>query len=150
MFIQTRKQEEGPECVIMARSHDTPKLLIRHRDRSNSLIRHFTRSRGNIKTISQQPEYYHGWPTLVRRKNGQLIVAYSAVGRITSVHSGVWKSYDLPDNGESWSWPESLWIRPSTIVTQGCARQPMERFSDHIYFARLSGDEEAIGGLAGR
>ncbi len=65
-----------------------------------------------IKTISQQPEYYHGWPTLVRRKNGQLIVAYSGgredhvcpFGRVEIIRSS--------DNGESWSWPEIVMDSP--------------------------------------
>ena len=29
------------------------------------------------KVISQQPEFYHGWPTLTRRKNGELWVVWS-------------------------------------------------------------------------
>ena len=96
----------------MARSHDASKLLIRHRHRSNSLSGHFTCSRGKMKTISQQPEYYHGWPTLVRRKNGQLIVAYSGgredhvcpFGRVEIIRSS--------DNGETWSWPEIVMDSP--------------------------------------
>src|SRR5579871_5723235 len=31
----------------------------------------------SIAIISQQPEFYHGWPTLFRRRNGELLVAYS-------------------------------------------------------------------------
>ena len=65
-----------------------------------------------MKTISQQPEYYHGWPTLVRRKNGQLIVAYSGgredhvcpFGRVEIIRSS--------DNGETWSWPEIVMDSP--------------------------------------
>ncbi|MBN2291294.1 MAG: hypothetical protein JXM70_02650, partial [Pirellulales bacterium] len=26
------------------------------------------------KVISLKPEFYHGWPTIARRKNGQLLV----------------------------------------------------------------------------
>lgn len=66
----------------------------------------------NIKTISQQAEYYHGWPTLLRRKNGQLIVAYSGgredhvcpFGRVEIIRSS--------DDGETWSWPEIVMDSP--------------------------------------
>ena len=65
-----------------------------------------------VKTISHQPEYYHGWPTLARRKNGQLLVAYSGgredhvcpFGRVEIIRS--------TDEGESWSWPEIVMDSP--------------------------------------
>ena len=31
----------------------------------------------SMVTISRQPEVYHGWPTLLRRATGELLVAYS-------------------------------------------------------------------------
>ena len=31
----------------------------------------------SIVTISQDPEFYHGWATLAARSNGELLVAYS-------------------------------------------------------------------------
>ena len=30
-----------------------------------------------IKTISMQNHLYHGWPTVTRRQNGELLVVYS-------------------------------------------------------------------------
>lgn len=36
--------------------------------------------RGNVRetsTISLEPQFYHGWPTLARRRSGDLIVVYS-------------------------------------------------------------------------
>jgi sialidase-1 len=61
-----------------------------------------------IETISLQPEFYHGWPTVVRRKNGGLAMVYSGgrerhvcpFGRVELMRSS--------DNGKSWSWPEVL------------------------------------------
>jgi sialidase-1 len=58
--------------------------------------------------ISQQPEFYHGWPTLARRRNGELLVAYSGgreahvcpYGRVELIRSR--------DDGRTWSWPEVL------------------------------------------
>ena len=31
----------------------------------------------SLRVISQQPEYYCGWPTVARRKNGELLLTYS-------------------------------------------------------------------------
>src|SRR3954454_23914517 len=64
------------------------------------------------KTISAQREFYHGWPTLIRRKNGQLMIAYSGgredhvcpFGRVEIIRSA--------DDGESWSWPEVVMDSP--------------------------------------
>ena len=39
---------------------------------------------GEIKTISLQADRYHGWPTMIRRKNGELLVVCSG-GRETHV-----------------------------------------------------------------
>lgn len=58
--------------------------------------------------ISAQPEFYHGWPTLCRRKNGQLLLVWSGgreahvcpFGRVD------WMKSD--DNGRSWTWPRTL------------------------------------------
>jgi len=66
----------------------------------------------SIKTISSQPEFYHGWATLVRRKNGELLVAYSGgreahvcpFGRVELIRSS--------DEGRAWSWPQVLLDSP--------------------------------------
>jgi sialidase-1 len=56
--------------------------------------------------ISHQPDLYHGWPTLARRRNGELLVAYSGgreqhvcpYGRVELIRSR--------DDGRTWTWPE--------------------------------------------
>jgi hypothetical protein len=60
------------------------------------------------RTISLHPQHYHGWSTLVRRKNGELLVAYSGgreahvcpFGRVELIRSS--------GAGQHWSWPEVL------------------------------------------
>lgn len=60
------------------------------------------------KVISHEPQYYHGWPTLTRRRNGQLLVVCSGgreehvcpFGRVEMISSN--------DNGETWGWPQVL------------------------------------------
>jgi len=65
-----------------------------------------------ITTISRQPEFYHGWPTLALRRNGELLVAYSGgreshicpFGRVELIRSH--------DEGRTWSWPETILDTP--------------------------------------
>ncbi len=62
----------------------------------------------SIRVISQQPQHYHGWPTLARRRNGQLLLVCSGgreahvcpFGRVELMRSN--------DNGETWTWPQTL------------------------------------------
>ncbi len=62
----------------------------------------------DTRVISKTPEFYCGWPTLTRRRNGQLIVVWSGgreqhvcpFGRVDMMRSD--------DNGESWTWPRTL------------------------------------------
>jgi sialidase-1 len=61
-----------------------------------------------IKVISQLPEMYHGWPTLTRRANGQLLVVCSGgreghicpFGRVDLMRSN--------DDGNSWTFPRTV------------------------------------------
>ena len=65
-----------------------------------------------LRTISPDAEFYHGWPTLARGGDGELLVAYSGgreshicpFGRVELIRSH--------DGGETWSWPEVLMDSP--------------------------------------
>jgi len=60
------------------------------------------------KIISQQPEYYHGWPTVVRRQNGELWLSWSG-GRESHVCPfGQVHAMTSRDNGATWSFPRVL------------------------------------------
>ncbi|AWI09304.1 sialidase family protein [Ereboglobus luteus] len=58
--------------------------------------------------ISQQPEYYHGWPTVARRDNNELWVVWSGgrdghicpFGQVVAMISR--------DDGRTWTWPRVL------------------------------------------
>jgi hypothetical protein len=56
-----------------------------------------------VRTISQDSSYYHGWPTLTRRENGELWVVYSG-GRAGHICPfGQVAAMTSRDNGKSWS-----------------------------------------------
>jgi hypothetical protein len=58
--------------------------------------------------ISWEPQYYHGWPTLCRRRNGDLLVVCSG-GR--EKHVCPFGRVDLMvshDQGRTWGWPQVI------------------------------------------
>lgn len=63
---------------------------------------------GEVRTISHQADLYHGWPTVGRRTNGELLVTCSGgreshicpFGRVELIRSR--------DDGETWTWPRVL------------------------------------------
>jgi len=60
------------------------------------------------KVISQQPEVYHGWPTVVRRRNGELWLSWSG-GRESHVCPfGQVQAMTSRDDGTTWTWPRVL------------------------------------------
>ncbi len=60
------------------------------------------------KVISQQPEFYHGWPTVARRANGELWVSWSG-GRESHVCPfGQVHAMTSRDDGVTWTWPRVL------------------------------------------
>lgn len=60
------------------------------------------------RVISPDKEYYHGWPTLTRRKNGQLLVVWSG-GRESHVCPfGRVEMMTSDDDGDSWTYPRVL------------------------------------------
>ena len=61
-----------------------------------------------VKTISQQPHYYHGWSTIARRSNGELWVSWSG-GRESHVCPfGQVCAMSSRDDGQSWTFPRVL------------------------------------------
>ncbi len=62
----------------------------------------------DTRVISKKPDLYCGWPTMIRRGNGELLLVYSGgrerhvcpFGRVELMRSH--------DNGETWTWPRTL------------------------------------------
>lgn len=103
--------------------------------------------RANIESvgiISQQPAYFHGWPTLARRKNGELLAGYSGgreghicpFGRVELTRS--------QDSGRTWSWPQVLLDSPVDDRDGGVVETPkgsilVTTFTSLAYERRLGG-----------
>lgn len=60
------------------------------------------------KVISRQSQYYHGWPTLTRRRNGQILLVYSGGREEHVCPFGRVELMVSTDNGHTWSWPRVL------------------------------------------
>ncbi len=65
------------------------------------------------KVISQLPQYYHGWPTLTRRRNGQLLLVYSGGREHHVCPFGRVELMTSADAGTTWTWPQVLFDGPS-------------------------------------
>jgi hypothetical protein len=62
----------------------------------------------DLKVISSDFEYYHGWPTVARRANGELWVTWSGGREAHVCPFGQVQAMTSRDNGETWSWPRVL------------------------------------------
>lgn len=62
----------------------------------------------DARVISSDGQYYHGWPTLVRRANGQLVVVCSGGREGHICPFGRVDMFVSNDNGATWSWPRTL------------------------------------------
>jgi sialidase-1 len=57
------------------------------------------------KVISFQPDLYHGWPTVARRKCGQLLLSYSGGREAHVCPFGRVELMRSDDEGKTWGWP---------------------------------------------
>jgi len=60
------------------------------------------------KTISQLPNLYHGWPTLTRRSNGQLLIVCSGGREQHVCPFGRVEMQRSDDDGKTWTFPRTL------------------------------------------
>jgi hypothetical protein len=61
-----------------------------------------------VRTISQQPDVYHGWPTLAQRANGDLFLAWSGGREGHVCPFGRVELMVSRDDGRTWSWPRTV------------------------------------------
>ncbi|MDZ4685921.1 MAG: sialidase family protein [Planctomycetaceae bacterium] len=78
----------------------------------------------DLRVISWKPPLYHGWPTLARRKNGELLLAFSG-GRETHVCPfGRVELMRSQDDGKTWRWPQVLLDGPIDDRDAGIVETP--------------------------
>jgi hypothetical protein len=59
----------------------------------------------SIQVVSRQPSLYHGWPTLAKRRSGQLLLVCSGGREAHVCPFGRVELMTSDDGGRSWSWP---------------------------------------------
>ena len=78
----------------------------------------------DIRVISWKPPLYHGWPTLTRRTNGELLLAFSG-GRETHVCPfGRLELMRSNDDGRTWGWPQVIYDSPIDDRDAGIMETP--------------------------
>ncbi|WP_395740554.1 sialidase family protein [Prosthecobacter sp.] len=61
-----------------------------------------------VRTISQLPQFYHGWPTMTRCANGTLVVVYSGGREFHICPYGRQEMITSRDDGKTWTMPRVL------------------------------------------
>ncbi len=64
------------------------------------------------RVVSREPQYYHGWPTLTRRRNGDLLLVCSGGRQDHICPFGRVELMVSHDGGRTWCWPQVLMNSP--------------------------------------
>lgn len=124
-------------------------LAAAHQEKLPSTIEILDRS-----VISWKPPLYHGWPTLAKRSNGELLLAFSG-GRESHVCPfGRLEWMRSKDNGVHWSWPQVLYDGPiddrdAGVVETANGSILVTTFTSLAYELRLARAEQAKPGEPG-
>jgi len=62
----------------------------------------------DLRVISWKPPLYHGWPTLARRQNGELLLVFSGGREAHVCPFGRVELMRSQDGGINWRWPQVL------------------------------------------
>lgn len=132
----------------LAASRMVPGNLLYGRSKSNAIEVLET------KVISWKPPLYHGWPTIAKRRNGELMLAFSG-GRETHVCPfGRLEWMRSKDHGQTWGWPQVLYDGPiddrdAGIVETAQGSILVTTFTSLAYEAKLKMAESAKPGEPG-
>lgn len=66
----------------------------------------------DTRVISWKPPLYHGWPTLARKRNGELMLAFSGGREKHVCPFGRLEWMRSKDNGLTWGWPQVVYDGP--------------------------------------
>ena len=78
----------------------------------------------DIRVISWKPPLYHGWPTLTRRKNGELLLAFSGGREAHVCPFGRLELMRSKDDGRTWGWPQVIYDGPIDDRDAGIMETP--------------------------
>jgi len=103
-----------------------------------------------IKVISHQPEYYHGWPTVTRCKSGRLLLSYSGGREGHICPFGRVELMQSDDEGRTWGWPQVLLDtatddRDSGVLETAKGSLLVTTFTSQAYEPLLAKAEKAAG-----
>ena len=90
------------------------------------------------RTISVQPEFYHGWPTLALRRSGDLWLVWSGGREAHVCPFGKVEAMVSHDFGATWTWPRTLLDSATDDRDAGRGRDRARDFAgDDIHLASL-------------
>jgi len=110
----TRTAPIAPNSILLMLTHAALAFTNAVPAASPTVVIHET------KVISWQPEYYHGWPTVCRRHNGELILSWSGRREAHVCPFGTVEMMRSRDEGKTWSYPRTLLDGPIDDRDSGC------------------------------
>lgn len=104
-----------------------------------------------VRVISWKPPLYHGWPTLTRKKNGELMLAFSGGRESHICPFGRLELMRSKDNGKTWGWPQVIYDGPIDDRDAGIVETPrgsilMTNFTSLRYAEDLEAAEKIPAG----
>lgn len=106
------------------------------------------------RVISWKPPLYHGWPTLMRRSGGELLLVFSGGRESHICPFGRLELMRSKDEGQTWGWPQVLYDGPiddrdAGICETSCGTLLVTTFSSLAYADLLMRAEGKAPGVPG-
>ncbi|RMG04720.1 MAG: exo-alpha-sialidase [Planctomycetota bacterium] len=98
-----RRQKLSRRAFLAAVGAGTPLFIGRHARAAPGKFQV-----DDVRTISRLPHQYHGWPTVTRRRNGQLVLTYSGGREAHVCPFGRVEMMTSDDGGDTWTYPRVL------------------------------------------
>jgi sialidase-1 len=106
------------------------------------------------KIISHRPHLFHGWPTVARRRNGDLLLVYSGGREAHVCPFGRVELMQSRDGGDTWTWPRVVMDSPIDDRDAGVLETTrgsilITTFTSLAYESQLVRAEKIISGQPG-
>jgi sialidase-1 len=108
----------------------------------------------DVRVISWKPPLFHGWPTLARRKNGELLLAFSGGREAHVCPFGRLELMRSKDDGKTWGWPQVIYDCPIDDRDAGIMETPqgsilLTNFTSLHYAKEFEAAEKISAGQPG-